>query len=106
MTNNALTTTIELLGKPYQIRCQEHEIANLEKAAAYLNNMLKALPSSSKNLAPEKLAWMAALNLASQILALEEQMNQHADSLNQRLGNLQIQLEYALTTTELASAKV
>lgn len=104
MTATSATTTIELLGKPYQIRCQEHEIGNLQKAAEYLNNTLKSLPDSSKSLAPEKLALMAALNLASQILALEEQMSQHIHFLNQRLGNLQTKMEYALTETEFDSA--
>jgi cell division protein ZapA len=96
------TTTIELMGKPYQIRCQENEIAGLQKAAQYFNKTLKALPGSEKILAPEKLAILAGLNLASQILELEDQMSQHIHFLNQRLANLQTKLESALDVEPLA----
>ena len=92
----ASATTVEFLGKPYQIKCQEHEVAALQKAAEYLNNTMKDLPPSGKLLSAEKLGVMAALNLASQLLELEQQMSQHLHFLNQRLSNLQTKLEAAL----------
>lgn len=93
--------SIELLGRPYQIKCQENEIAALQKAADYLNTTLKSLPQpGGRILAPEKLGMMAALNLASQILELEEQMSQQMHFLNQRLHNLQTKLENALNPSE------
>lgn len=95
MINNT-TASIELLGKPYQIKCRENEIPALQRAAEYLNSTLESLPEGSKTLAPEKLGMMAALNLASQFLELEEQMAQQMHFLNQRLHNLQIKLENAL----------
>jgi len=104
MTDTTRSTTIELLGKPFQIRCPETEVSSLQKAAQYLNNTLKTLPASGKGLPPEKLAIMAALNLASQILELEDQMSQHIHFLNQRLVNLETKLEYALMPLELESA--
>ncbi len=108
MTETSLETpstlTLELLGRPYQIRCQDNEIAALQKAAQYLNNSMKTLPSSGKVLSPEKLAVMAALNLATQILELQEQMSQHLHFVNQRLGNLQSKLEYALEPSENETA--
>jgi cell division protein ZapA len=102
MTDNttattAATATIELLGKTYQIKCEENEKPALQKAAAYLNNTMKTLPNAGKLPAPEKLGIMAALNLASQLLELEEQMSQQMHFLNQRLNNLQAKLESALT---------
>lgn len=95
----ATTVTIELMGRPLQIRCPEHEIAGLQKAAEYLDNTMRIV-SESKPLSPEKIAVLSALTLASQILKLESQTNQHMDSLNQRLGNLQDKLEYALDSEE------
>ena len=103
-TTAAATATIELLGKPYQIKCQETEIPALQKAAEYLNGTLKTLPNSGKLLAPEKLGIMAALNLASQILELEQQMSQQMHFLNQRLNNLQAKIESALTPSESGSS--
>ena len=103
-TTTATTATIELMGKPYQIKCQENEIPALQKAAEYLNGTLKSLPNTGKLLAPEKLGIMAALNLASQILELEQQMSQNLLFLNQRLNSLQAKLESALTPPESSSA--
>ncbi len=90
------TTTIELMGKPYQIRCQEQEVSALQKAANYLNNTMKELCPDGKLMAMEKLAVMAAINLASQLLELETKTDQNTHFLNQRLDNLQTKLEYAL----------
>ena len=89
-------TTIELLGKAYQIKCEENEIPALKKAAEYLNNTMQVLPHTGKPLVPEKLGIMAALNLASQIVELEQQMNEQTQRLHQRLHNLQTKLENAL----------
>jgi cell division protein ZapA (FtsZ GTPase activity inhibitor) len=92
--------SIELLGKPYQIKCQEFEIPALQKAADHLNQTLKSLPQGERPLPPEKLGIMAALNLSSQILELQEQMSQQMHFLNQRLHNLQTKLESALNPAE------
>lgn len=99
----AVTTTIELLGKPYQIRCSEHEITVLQKAAQYLESTLKTLPGS-KTTPLEKLAILAALHLASQLLGIEDKMQQHIELLNQRLDTLQAKLQDALTPREMDSA--
>lgn len=104
----ASPTVIDLFGKPYQFKCEENEVAGLQKAATYLNNSIESLPASVKQLPTDKLAMMAALNLATQILELEDQMSQHMHFLNQRLDNLQSKLEFALPESyaeELEAAK-
>lgn len=93
------TVSIELLGKNYQIKCEENEIPALQKAAEHLNNTMKKMPPSGKLLAPEKLGIMAALNLASQFLALEQQMNEQLHFLNLRLQHVQEKIEEALINT-------
>ncbi len=104
MINNT-TASIDLLGKAYQIKCRENEIPALQRAAEYLDDTLQSFPQGGSNpLAIEKLAMMAALNLASQILKLEEQMSQQMHFLNQRLHNLQTKLEHALGGLEEPSA--
>ena len=101
MTENTTTmTTIDLLGKPYQVKCEEHEIPALQKAAAYLNNTMKALPHTTNSLLPEKMGMMAALNLASQIVELEQQKSEQTYLLNQRLYNLQAKLEQVLDSSD------
>lgn len=94
-----ITIIIELMGRPFQVRCPAEEIADLKKAATYLDSTMKTI-SANKLYSPEKITIMSALTLASHILKLEDQANQHMDSLHQRLGNLQNKLEYALEPSE------
>jgi len=69
----------------------------LLKAAECLNNTLKTLPNPGKLASPEKLGIMAALNLASQLVELQEKHDQQSSKLNQRLNKIQDQLESALS---------
>ena len=92
-----IAANVELLGKSYQIRCQQQEVATLTKAAEFLNETMKTM-GGSKTMMPEKVALMAGLNIASQLLELEQQMSQHIHFLNQRLGSLQHKIDSALTS--------
>ncbi len=105
MTDNispltATMITIELLGKAYQIKCEENEIPALQKAAAYLNKTMPVLPHTPTPLVPEKLGITAALNLASQLIELEQQMSEQRQALHQRLSHLQTKLEQALVCSD------
>ncbi len=91
-----IENTIEILGKNYQIKCEENELPALQKAADYLNSILKTMPQSGRLLAPDKLGMMAALNLASQFLELEEQVNEQKQFLDLHLQHLLDKLENAL----------
>ena len=46
MNTTQVNTTIEILGKPYSIRCEEHEVALLQQAAEYLHGVNKILSTA------------------------------------------------------------
>lgn len=75
------TTTIELLGKLYHIRCPDQDTPKLQQAARNLNQILKDLSATSNAPAPEKLAIIAALNLSAQLLELEATTSTKLDQL-------------------------
>jgi cell division protein ZapA len=100
-------TSIEIMGKAYQIKCPATEINSLQRAAQYLEEKMRLIRESGiLNL--ERIAIITALNVTHQLLALEQQKNQHAHTINQRLADLQLKIENSLAQSvkmELLSAE-
>ena len=57
------TVTVNLLGKKYQVSCQEDEVALLEKSAKYLNKKMGEIRDSGRVVGLDRIAVMAALNI-------------------------------------------
>lgn len=100
MTNKIMTTTIEILGKLYPIKCSETEIQSLQQAARYLNQKMQEVQEAGKVLGIDRIAIITALNLASQLLCLEQQKNGHLNKINQRIMQLQDKLDDAIKKTK------
>lgn len=79
---------VRLLDKAYLVACADHERAGLIEAARLLDERLRSMKQSSKGATLERIAVLAALNLAHERLqaehALAEQERQ-ADRLLQDL---------------------
>jgi len=95
MMNNTTDTSIEIMGKTYQIKCPETEVNSLQRAAQYLEEKMRLIRASGI-LSLDRVAIITALNMAHQLLMLEQQKNQQAQLLNQRLTELQNKVESAL----------
>jgi len=64
----ANTTKVDILDKDYLIACPEEERAALHKSAAYLDNKMREIRASGKIHGLERIAVMAALNIAHEFL--------------------------------------
>lgn len=95
MMGDTTDTSIEIMGKTYQIKCPETEINSLQRAAQYLEEKMRLIRASGV-LSLDRVAIITALNVAHQLLMLEQQKNQHAQLINQRLTELQNKVESAL----------
>jgi cell division protein ZapA len=58
------TLDVALLGRDYKIACREGEQAELRAAVAFLENRMREIRDASKSSSVERIAVMAALNLA------------------------------------------
>jgi cell division protein ZapA len=58
------TLDVALLGRNYKIACQEGEQAELRDAVAFLETRMREIRDASKSSSVERIAVMAALNLA------------------------------------------
>lgn len=93
MTNNTVSTTIEILGKPYPIRCPESELPALQKAAEYLHKKMVEVQESGKAINLERIAIITALNMTYQFLQLDEQKNTFMGKVNERIVLLQDKID-------------
>ncbi len=86
------TTEITLLERSYAIACPPEEQDKLERAARYLDRAMQGIHSRGRVIDREKIAIMAALNIAHELLeALDDQR-----AGEQSLSKLNARLEQAL----------
>jgi cell division protein ZapA len=91
-----VTTSIEILGKIYPVRCPEGEAASLQMAAKLLNQKMSEVQESGKAINLERIAIITALNFASQILQADSQKTTIMQRINARLQHMQTRMESAL----------
>jgi cell division protein ZapA len=59
-----VTLDVSLLGRDYKVACKEGEEGALRDAVAFLERRMREIREGSKTSTPERIAVMAALNLA------------------------------------------
>src|SRR5579872_4035189 len=96
MSDTIAETTVEVLGKTYQIRCAESQMASLQKASRYLDEKMRYFRQQGI-IKFEKVAVIAALNVVHQLLTQESQKEMHLQIINQRLHDLKDKVEAALS---------
>jgi cell division protein ZapA len=71
MRHDQDTVTITLLGKPYQIGCKVSEREELLESARRLNQRMLEIKQSGAVIGLERIAIMAALNIAHELVRAE-----------------------------------
>lgn len=88
-------TSVEIMGKLYQIKCPEDEVPSLHRAASYLQDKMRSMRDAGV-LSIDRIAVITALNIVHQLLTLEQTKNQDLQLINQRLSALQNKVEAAI----------
>jgi cell division protein ZapA len=68
--------TVSIMDKDYQINCAPAEVAALRQSAQYLDDKMREIKSSSSVFGLDRLAVMAALNIANDLLSQTEKTNE------------------------------
>ena len=90
------TVTVNLLGKKYQVSCQEDEVALLEKSAKYLNKKMGEIRDSGRVVGLDRIAVMAALNIIGESIMSEDTKEPKDIELEKRIEVLNESLETSL----------
>jgi cell division protein ZapA len=64
----AVTLDASILGRDYKIACKEHERAELAEAVTYLDKQMREIRDHGKVTGADRIAVMAALNIAHDLL--------------------------------------
>jgi cell division protein ZapA len=70
-THDAITINVKIMGREYAVTCPPAEHEALVASAEFLNGRMSAIKKRGRALTAEKIAVMAALNLAREFLALQ-----------------------------------
>lgn len=68
--------TVSIMDKDYQINCAPAEVAALRQSAQYLDDKMREIKSSSSVFGLDRLAVMAALNIANDLLSQTQKTNE------------------------------
>lgn len=93
MSTPSPNITVEILGKPYTIRCSEAEVAALKSAAIYVDQRMREVQASGKAINLERIAMITALNIAHDFLQANDQKSSIMQKINERLSRLQEKID-------------
>ncbi|VAW84416.1 hypothetical protein MNBD_GAMMA16-2023 [hydrothermal vent metagenome] len=80
-TNDSVAVTVKILEKEYHISCPPEEQESLIKATLYLNEKMNQTRESGRLVGVDRIAVMAAINIANELLQLKEN-NEHKEGEN------------------------
>ena len=92
MTDGVAHVTIRILEKEYQVACPAEEKPSLVASAELLNSKMREIRDSGKVVGLDRVAVMAALNLANELLKAQEWLGGLASDLQQAMGEAQAEL--------------
>jgi len=87
---------VNILGKEYRISCDPGEEEALLKSARYLDARMKEIRGTGKVIGTDRIAVMAALNIAHELLNRETNADAAANTANKRIRALRERIEIAL----------
>jgi cell division protein ZapA len=61
---------VSILGRQFRVACSEEEQPQLQKAVGYLDAKMREIRDSGKVIGVERIAIMAALNMAHELLSV------------------------------------
>ena len=91
------TVTVSILDKDYQVSCHPDEVAALKKSASYLDEKMREIKSGTTVLGLDRIAVMAALNIANDLLSQASQNDEVISSQASEIKSLSGKLDQALS---------
>jgi cell division protein ZapA len=98
--DGAKTLDVTLLGRSYRVACSDEERDALLKAVAYLEGKMNDIKDSGKVAGTERIAVMAALNIAHELLSMRLGEGFDMGEAKRRISSIEAKLESALAKQE------
>ena len=96
MAESAKTIEISILGRNYKIACEESERAALMEAVAFLDTKMGEIKKAGKVSGTDRIAVMAALNIAHELLSLKLGNGFDLGQAKRRISSIEAKLDAAI----------
>ena len=96
MNESSIPVVVRILDKEYRIACQKGEQDSLFASAALLDKRMREIKAGAKVIGNDRIAVMAALNLAHELLEQKNRKDDSSQSISNRLRAMQEKIEIAL----------
>ena len=103
MSTNQAHVSIRILEKEYQVACPESEKSDLIAAAELLNRNMRDIRDRGKIVGLDRVAVMAALNLANEVIKFRSRDEELNSVVGTRIESLRDKLDIALGKTRQLS---
>ncbi len=100
MADGAKTIEVNLLGRSYRVACEDGEREALLQAVAYLDGKMNEIKAAGKVAGSERIAVMAALNIAHELLSTKLGGGFDIGMAKRRIAAIEAQLDSALAGQE------
>jgi len=84
-----IPVTVRIMEKEYKISCPEGEHEALIASAKRVNENMQQIREGGKALGAERIAVMAAINIAHELMSASPTANEDTSEISARLDNLQ-----------------
>jgi len=100
MAEAAKTVEVQLLGRTYRVACEDNEREALMQAVAYLDGKMNEIRRAGKVMGAERIAVMAALNVAHELLSVKLGSGFDMGQAKKRLSAIESRLDAAIAKQE------
>ncbi len=90
---------IHILDKEYLVACPDHEREALFASAEFLSEKMKEIRDTGKVVGADRIAVMAALNMAHELLEHKTTKDDYQHAISSRIRALQEKLDVALNNS-------
>jgi cell division protein ZapA len=97
MTDRTTRVSVRILEKEYQVACLPEERSELLDSAEFLNTKMREIRDAGSIVGLDRIAVMAALNLAHELLKMRGRGDAADTDVSQKIRQLRERVEGALT---------
>jgi len=100
MSEKSKALEVHIMGRNYRVTCADDEREALRTAVAYVDRKMTEIKGLSKAAGTERIAVMAALNIANELLSIKLGTGFDMAELKRRINSVQSKLDQALAQQE------
>ncbi len=100
MSSNKNTLDVKILDRELRVACPEEEREALLDAVAYLDKKMTEIRDAGKIASVERIAIMAALNIANELLSVKVGRGVDLSDFTRRMRSMQTAIDQALADQE------